>query len=197
MHSKPEFPVRWTPPPPGSRQRESPDVMETCHWDNQDRTSSRTMTSWAKSFSLPATCIPVLDTHDISTSPNVLSISSNEDHCERSYKHIPQHGLESSRILSDLAGPSQESANFCKEPDHKSIRFHSPNGFCATAPHCGSKAAINNTYTNGCGCGPINLNLQKGATGQMELWASVCQTLGWHQLREKSWCQKHYFNASF
>lgn len=120
----------------------------------------------------------VLDTHDISTSPNVLSISSNEDHCERSYKHIPQHGLESSRILSDLAGPSQESANFCKEPDHKSIRFHSPNGFCATAPHCGSKAAVNNTYTNGCGCGPINLNLQKGATGQMELWASVCQTLG-------------------
>lgn len=39
--------------------------------------------------------------------------------------------------------------------------------FVTTAPHLGPKAAVDSTYTNGYGDRPVNLNLQREATGQM------------------------------
>lgn len=39
--------------------------------------------------------------------------------------------------------------------------------FVTTAPQLGPKAAVDSTYTNGYGYRPINLNLQREATGQM------------------------------
>lgn len=51
------------------------------------------------------------------------------------------------------------TVNFLGSVDHMD--------FVTTAPHLGPKAAVDSAYRNGCGYRPVNLNLQREATGQM------------------------------
>lgn len=69
---------------------------------------------------------------------------------------------------------------FCKLPDVKYFRLCGPYSFYHTHCHCSTKATIDDTLINECGCIPIKVYLQKQAVGHIKCTEHSLPTLTLH-----------------